>query len=1241
MSKSKIYVIIRNDDPCFYSDPKLERELLEFFERAGVPQVLAIIPEVVDDPHDDRPQATHPLHENTEVLQLLREYHSKGLIEIAQHGFTHQTNSHHPPQTYDYNANDCFPGRPQRWLPYKNKHPKGFSEFSDLMVEEQREKIVRGKTYIEKHFGFSPTSFIYPWNSLTKESLEILRDEGFRCAPVEDQDESVDDLLVLGCCAWDIQGALENVSRLVARNQSALLHVSYHSWLLSGDERQSLEKFVKVLAGHPNVQFITPAQLPQKIPQLGRFLSMRSEVKHLAQRVSQHFRVEHLEAGDYYRLRIFKLKAILFLPEKIGCGRMLLWGLMAAVLATMGFGTLWWQAQIVSWQFLLVGGLGAISATAAALLLYRSQQAQVIGVRSRMEEIAETLTLILKLSLVERIREIPGRVKTWWQRRRLMPQDKRSGVCVVAENPAWGGTEVHTHQLIKDLLEEGHRVEYLSGRDNYLESNTDSLRDQGLLIRELAASVYDQGPQGYKTWLRIFRQIKSDVLVLPAPHTAFGSFSFLRAARRCFSRIIYIQHAHPTPFPENGDSKEVLRRRIRMNVVHRTLAVCEAVRQSLIENWRCPPSRARVIYTGIDTARFYCSREDAVRSRQAAGIGTNETVFGMVTRLSPEKGIDIALQSFADFCRQNPRHPARLIIAGTGPEEQSLKSLTRELAIENRVQWLGFQSNPQDVYRLMDFLLVTSREEAFPMVLLEGLSNGVIPIAFDVGGVDEIIGPSGLGWIVPKGNLEALVAAMAAAAGMSYEQQSLCIRTARSYIKENFSAEKSYTAFTREFYAETSLLGHWWLKVRWASASWYEFFKLVYLNSPLESLRRSLLKYFYNKTRAPEDPTGKTICVIEESDNWGGAEAHTRMVIADFLGRGYTVEFVSGRMNRMPAPPGVKLVETKMSLFDDGPGVSRKWLEVLKSLKSRRLIFPTLDVQFARSLAFLNVLAIAFDQVVYIEHTLPPELPQQKLKQYFNGRFKGFGLWWHKERLIRKLRMKGASQVVAVSDAVRESFIREWGCPENKIATIRNGIDCQRFKPAETTRELIRAEFGIPLNAWVFGMVTRLSPEKGVDLALLAFSEFCAAIDGDAFLAIAGEGDEERSLKELADDLGIADKVVWLGFQKDPTRAYACMDSVLVSSRVEGLPLALLEGMSMGSIPIVFEVGGVPEVVREPSLGWLVPLEDVSAFSKAMVEVALLSEAERQQYRQRVRDYIEATYDQSKMFSAYADLVAG
>ncbi|MCK4882614.1 MAG: DUF2334 domain-containing protein, partial [Candidatus Omnitrophica bacterium] len=169
-----IYCLLRNDDPCALSDPARERKILEIFEKHGVPQVWAVIPRTTEDPQNSSLNKYHWLEENTEMVSLIREYQVKGLVEVAQHGLTHQA--------------DTFS---EEWATAsaKKKHkdlamfPRirglhGFSEFKALSADEKRSKVISGKEYLEKLLNTRIEAFVFPWNSFDRESLKAVEETG-------------------------------------------------------------------------------------------------------------------------------------------------------------------------------------------------------------------------------------------------------------------------------------------------------------------------------------------------------------------------------------------------------------------------------------------------------------------------------------------------------------------------------------------------------------------------------------------------------------------------------------------------------------------------------------------------------------------------------------------------------------------------------------------------------------------------------------------------------------------------------------------------------------------------------------------------------------------------------------------------------------------------------------------------------------------------------------------------------
>jgi len=105
------------------------------------------------------------------------------------------------------------------------------------------------------------------------------------------------------------------------------------------------------------------------------------------------------------------------------------------------------------------------------------------------------------------------------------------------------------------------------------------------------------------------------------------------------------------------------------------------------------------------------------------------------------------------------------------------------------------------------------------------------------------------------------------------------------------------------------------------------------------------------------------------------------------------------------------------------------------------------------------------------------------------------------------------------------------------------------------------------------------------------------------------------------------ERVTFAGFLSDPKPALWATDCILFSSRLEGLPLGLLEGMAAGCLPVVTRISGMPEVITDPNLGWVVEPEDPEALAAALRQVAALDDAAVAGYRERGVAHIRSHFD--------------
>lgn len=198
---------------------------------------------------------------------------------------------------------------------------------------------------------------------------------------------------------------------------------------------------------------------------------------------------------------------------------------------------------------------------------------------------------------------------------------------------------------------------------------------------------------------------------------------------------------------------------------------------------------------------------------------------------------------------------------------------------------------------------------------------------------------------------------------------------------------------------------------------------------------------------------------------------------------------------------------------------------------------------------------------------------------------------------LDRLALRSYSAVVAVSEPVRQRLIAS-GLRARRIHLIRNGIDLRPFQSATPSLRSDAAAFHI-------GISGRLSREKGVDIFLQAISRLKAShISGRPLrFFIVGEGPERAALEAQANSLGTSDLVTFTGRRDDMPAVYASLDLLVSSSRIEGLPMGLLEAMA-SRLPIVATaVGDVPQLIEDRVTGLLVTPENPSALAAAMAEL--------------------------------------
>jgi glycosyltransferase involved in cell wall biosynthesis len=235
--------------------------------------------------------------------------------------------------------------------------------------------------------------------------------------------------------------------------------------------------------------------------------------------------------------------------------------------------------------------------------------------------------------------------------------------------------------------------------------------------------------------------------------------------------------------------------------------------------------------------------------------------------------------------------------------------------------------------------------------------------------------------------------------------------------------------------------------------------------------------------------------------------------------------------------------------------------------------------------------------------------------------------------LVRRMIAKAAKEVnasITVCTALKDVLI-ELGAEPDHVHVLRNGVDLALFQPQN--RDNVRSTWG--LTRPTLASVGHLIERKGHDLAIRAL----ASLD-DVDLIIAGDGPERDRLKALADNLGVAHRVRFLGVvaHRDLVDLYSAVDLLVLASSREGWPNVLLEALACGTPVVAARNWGTPEIVSAPEAGLLVDERTPEAFANA---IATLLSASMD--RGKARRFAEAfswdatTAGQLRLFSSCLD----
>jgi glycosyltransferase involved in cell wall biosynthesis len=240
--------------------------------------------------------------------------------------------------------------------------------------------------------------------------------------------------------------------------------------------------------------------------------------------------------------------------------------------------------------------------------------------------------------------------------------------------------------------------------------------------------------------LRLFRALEPDIVhaSLASPWSCQYAVAAAALARR--PRVVAVYQLAVPPVSERQRRAKLLTAR----AIDRHVGVGERTSREIESLLGLPRNSVRTIHNGVPDELTPSAAREARR----------RPLLGSIGRLEPQKGVDVLIRALTDV------EEADLLVVGDGSERASLEKLAHSIGVSDRVEWKGWSDTPRSYLGTLDVFVLPSRNEGFPLAVLEALLAGTAVVATDVGSVADVIRDGNTGLLVPPEDPAALAEAL-------------------------------------------------------------------------------------------------------------------------------------------------------------------------------------------------------------------------------------------------------------------------------------------------------------------------------------------------------------------------------------------------------------------------------------------------------------------------------------------------
>lgn len=316
-----------------------------------------------------------------------------------------------------------------------------------------------------------------------------------------------------------------------------------------------------------------------------------------------------------------------------------------------------------------------------------------------------------------------------------------------------GGPSYHVVNCTKELCNFGYETRLLSGMPNNNEGSMLHLaKENNISVKIIDGLGRAISPiNDLKALLQIIKEIKEFKPQIIHTHTTKAGILGRLAALICgVPHIYHTYHGNVFKgyfsklFTQSIIGIERIFATFSTNIIALTPNLAEELQQLLrLKNL----GKIKIIPLGLDLKRFLDKPRKSTNWRESIGLTQEEILIGIVARLVPIKNHSLLVSSMNILTKSFPN--LHLAIIGMGEEEDNLRALTNELNLTEKIHFCGISNKMEDIYSDLDLLVLCSKNEGTPVVIIEALAAGCPVAATNVGGVAELFQNSKSGFLLP------------------------------------------------------------------------------------------------------------------------------------------------------------------------------------------------------------------------------------------------------------------------------------------------------------------------------------------------------------------------------------------------------------------------------------------------------------------------------------------------------------